>query len=87
MLLTPRQAQFAFVPSMVVVMSATISFAMTLIHHGIAAGFVQAWLNNWGLAFAIALPIAWVAVPLLRGLLAMLTRPPSTGGRSLGEMG
>ena len=46
MLLTPRQAQFAFVPSMVTVMSAVISFAMTTIHHGFAPGLLQAWLRN-----------------------------------------
>ena len=89
MLLTPRQAQFAFVPSMVTVMSAVISFAMTAIHHGFRAGLVQAWLNNWGLAFLIALPVAWVAVPALRALLAKLTRPAtaSAAARGIGEMG
>lgn len=88
MLLTPRQAQFAFVPSMVTVMSAVISFAMTLIHHGFRAGLLQAWLNNWGLAFLVALPVAWVAVPALRKLLARLTRTaPPVPARGLGEMG
>ncbi|HEY1141686.1 MAG TPA: DUF2798 domain-containing protein [Lysobacter sp.] len=89
MLLTPRQAQFAFVPSMVTVMSAVISFAMTTIHHGFGAGLLQAWLRNWGLAFLIALPVAWIAVPALRALLAKLTRTArdSTMARSLGEMG
>jgi hypothetical protein len=89
MLLTPRQAQFAFVPSMVTVMSAVISFAMTAIHHGFAPGLLQAWLGNWGLAFLIALPVAWVAVPALRALLAKLTRTArdNTMARSLGEMG
>ncbi|KQY50440.1 DUF2798 domain-containing protein [Lysobacter sp. Root494] len=89
MLLTPRQAQFAFVPSMVTVMSAVISFAMTTIHHGLAPGLLRAWLGNWGLAFLIALPVAWVAVPALRALLARLTRTArdADAARRLGEMG
>lgn len=88
MLLTPRQAQFAFVPAMVTVMSATISFVMTLFHHGFAPGLARVWLGNWGLAFVVALPIAWVTVPLLRALLARLTRTPRPmPARSLGEMG
>ena len=89
MLLTPRQAQFAFVPLMVTVMSAAISFAMTLIHYGLRPGLVQAWLGNWGLAFLIALPVAWVAVPAVRALLARFTRAAGdpAPARSVGEMG
>ena len=88
MLLTPRQAQFAFVPSMVTVMSATISFAMSAFHHGFEPGLLQVWLNNWGLAFAVALPVAWVTVPLVRGGLARLTDvAPAASARSLGELG
>lgn len=87
-MLTPRQAQFAFVPSMVTVMSATISFVMSAFHHGFQSGLLQLWLANWGLAFVVALPVAWVAVPVLRALLTRLTyASPVASGRSLGEMG
>ena len=88
MLLTPRQAQIAFVPSMVTVMSATISLAMTLFHHGLKAGLLQAWLGNWALAFVVALPVAWFAVPAVRSLLARFTHAvPPAPARGLGEMG
>jgi hypothetical protein len=88
MLLTPRQAQFAFIPVMVTVMSATISLAMTLYHHGLAPGLMSTWLNNWVLAFVVALPIAWVAVPATRALLTRLTQTARPApARSLGEMG
>jgi hypothetical protein len=84
-MLTPRQAQFAFVPLMVTVMSAVISFAMTFLHLGPVPGLVAAWLANWALAFVVALPAAWIAVPAVRGLLARLTeREPEA--RGLGEM-
>ena len=84
-MLTPRQAQLAFVPLMVTVMSATISLVMTTVHHGLRPGLVQAWLGNWGLAFVVALPVAWVAVPGVRALLARFTC--TVPARSLGEMG
>jgi hypothetical protein len=84
-MLTPRQAQLAFVPLMVTVMSASISFVMTTVHHGLQPGLLQAWLGNWGLAFAVALPVAWVAVPGVRALLARFTC--AVPARGLGEMG
>ncbi|WP_386758189.1 DUF2798 domain-containing protein [Lysobacter cavernae] len=87
-MLTPRQAQFAFVPLMVTAMSAVISFAMTAMHHGAAPGLVQVWLQHWPVAFVVALPTAWVVVPAVRALLARLTRTATAAsGRSSGELG
>lgn len=87
-MLSPRQAQLAFVPLMVTVMSAIISLVMTTVHHGLRPGLLQAWLGNWGLAFIVALPVAWVTVPALRALLARATRTTTPKpGRGLGEMG
>ena len=74
-MLTPRQAQFAFVPLMVTAMSAIMSLTLTVLHQGLAAGFLQAWLQAWGLAFVVALPTAWVVVPAVRALLVRLTFP------------
>ena len=85
-MLSPRQAQLAFVPLMVTVMSAVISFAMTVLHAGPGPGLLQAWLSNWAMAFAVALPVAWLAVPAVRGLLARLTDAPPAA-RELGGMG
>lgn len=72
-MLTPRQAQLAFVPLMVTVMSGVISFAMTALHAGLGPALLDAWLRNWALAFVVALPVAWVAVPAVRALLTRLT--------------
>jgi hypothetical protein len=85
-MLTPRQAQFAFVPLMVTVMSAVISLVMTALHVGLAPGLLQAWLANWATAFVVALPVAWVTVPTLRALLARLTRQ-APAGHERGSMG
>lgn len=88
-MLTPRQAQFAFVPVMATAMSGVISLVMTALHHGLAPGLLNAWLQNWLLAFAVALPVAWVIVPGVRKLLARLTRAEieSSKDRQLGELG
>jgi len=86
-MLTPRHAQLAFVPLMVTVMSAVISFTMTVLHHGFVADLLDAWLRNWALAFVVALPVAWVTVPSVRALLARLTRTEPAPARGLGEMG
>jgi hypothetical protein len=75
-MLTPRQAQLAFTPLMVTAMSGIISFAMTVLNHGAAPGLLRVWLQQWPVAFAVAL------------LLARLTRADvSDRARRLGSMG
>jgi len=73
-MLTPRQAQFAFVPLVVTAMSGIISLTMTVLNYGFAPGLLEAWLRNWPVAFAVALPSAWVILPGVRALLARLVR-------------
>ena len=85
-MLSPRQAQLAFVPLMVTVMSATISFAMTVLHRGVGPGLLHSWLGNWATAFAVALPVAWIAVPAVRALLTRMTRAVPVAS-ALGGMG
>jgi len=88
-MLTPRQAQFAFVPLVVTAMSGVISLAMTALNHGFTTGLVDAWLRSWPVAFVVALPAAWVILPSVRRLLARLTRSETaaSGGRQVGDLG
>lgn len=85
-MLTPRQAQLAFIPLMATLMSAVMSFTITAVHYGFRPGLLGAWLGNWALAFVVALPVAWVVVPAVRSVLARLTRQEAPQ-RGLGEMG
>ena len=81
-MLSPRQAQLAFVPLMSLVMSGAISLVMTGLHGSTSKGFLGAWLSGWMVAFMVALPVALVVVPAVRGMLSNLTRMeeiPSTG--------
>ncbi|MBU8977540.1 DUF2798 domain-containing protein [Lysobacter sp. MMG2] len=88
-MLTPRLARFAFVPLVVTLMSGVMSFAMTALHHGLAPGLVTAWLRGWPVAFAVALPAAWVILPGVRTLLARFTRACTEAApkQRLGRMG
>ena len=45
-MLTPRQAQFAFVPLVVTLMSGVMSFAMIALHRGFGPGLIDAWLRG-----------------------------------------
>ena len=57
-MLTPRQARFAFLPLMLVAMSALIGLAVVVFRQGLAQGPEEAWMLAWVLAFTIALPAA-----------------------------
>jgi uncharacterized protein DUF2798 len=73
---------------MVTMMSSVMSFTITAVRFGLRPGLVDAWLDNWALAFVVALPVAWVVVPTVRGALARLTRAETAApSRHLGEMG
>ncbi|MEG3158036.1 DUF2798 domain-containing protein [Lysobacter zhanggongensis] len=59
MFLTPRQAQFAFVPVLSLVMSGVIRLVMTALYANGSKAFVAAWLSGWLLAFIVALRSHW----------------------------
>lgn len=88
-MLSPRQAQLAFVPLISLVMSGAISLVMTGLQGNPGKGFLGAWLSGWMVAFVVALPIALVVVPAVRNGLSRLTRqaeiPPA--GEKIPETG
>ncbi len=78
-MLTPRQARFAFLPLMLVAMSALIGLAVVVFRQGLAQGPEEAWMLAWVLAFTIALPAAMLLMPAVSALLAHYTRGHSEG--------
>jgi hypothetical protein len=88
-MLTPRQAQLAFIPIAAGVMSGVISLALTAINVGLGPDLLGAWLQHWPLAFAVALPAAWLVLPAVRALLARWTDPAPAPGtrRQVGDLG
>ena len=71
--LTPVQAERVFVPLIALTMSGLMSFVMTAFNFGIHPTFPLAWLQNWALGFAVALPTALLVVPAIRRALARVT--------------
>jgi hypothetical protein len=78
MKLTPTQAQHALVPLIALTMSGLMSLVLSAYNLGIHAGFPLAWLQNWALGFAVALPTALLVVPMIRNGLARVTVPSSS---------
>jgi hypothetical protein len=75
--LNPRQGHYLFVILMCICMSGAISLAMLFIRVGFTrslGGFVNEWMKNWVIAFCVALPVALVVVPLVRKIVAGLSR-------------
>lgn len=73
-MLTPRQARYAFLPLMLVAMSALIGLAVVVFRQGLAQGAEEAWMLAWVLAFTIALPAAMLLMPAIGAVLAHYTR-------------
>ncbi|MFD1297877.1 DUF2798 domain-containing protein [Lysobacter gummosus] len=73
-MLSPRQARFAFLPLMLVAMSALIGLAVVVFRQGLAQGAEEAWMLAWVLAFTIALPAAMLLMPAVSAVLAYFTR-------------
>lgn len=87
-MLTPRQAQLAFVPLVALAMSGFISLALTVLHLGPTHRVWAAWLQQWPVAFGVALPVALLVVPAVRAGLARMTRAPApVAGSGIGDMG
>ncbi|QWF17318.1 DUF2798 domain-containing protein [Lysobacter capsici] len=73
-MLTPRQARFAFLPLMLVAMSALIGLAVVVFRQGLSQGPEEAWMLAWVLAFTIALPAAMLLMPAVSAVLSYYTR-------------
>ena len=73
-MLTARQARFAFLPLMMIAMSALIVLAAIVFRQGLSEGAEEAWMLAWVLAFTVALPTAMLVLPAVGALLSHHTR-------------
>ena len=69
----PQTAKMLFAPSVGLVMSATMSFALTAFNLGFNADFPANWLKSFAVSFVAALPISTLVVPRIQKLLAAIT--------------
>jgi len=74
-MLTPRQARYAFLPVMLVAMTALVGVALVVLQQGLAAGPDEFWMLAWVLAFVLALPGAMLLLPVVGAVLRAATRP------------
>ncbi|MFE0500988.1 hypothetical protein ACFW0P_09445 [Lysobacter soli] len=73
-MLTPRQARYAFLPVMLVAMTALVGVALVVLQQGLAAGPDEFWMLAWVLAFVLALPGAMLLLPVVGAVLRAATR-------------
>jgi len=50
-----------------------VSFALTASHHGFGPGFVALWMHDWARAFPVAVVVIYVALPVVRAVVARAT--------------
>lgn len=71
MKVSKKKYELIFVTCVVLVMTFFMPFFMLWITSGFRfnPGFFQTWMKNFGVAFAVALPIVLIAEPLIHKLL------------------
>lgn len=74
MLLTKRGSNVVFVLLMSLIMAGVMSFAMTFINAGFTSGFWAKWGRAYLVGYCVALPTAFVVVPVLRRFTDSLSR-------------
>jgi len=55
-------------------MSLMVSGVSTLGVMGLVSGFFTAWMGNWAFSWAVAFPSVLVVAPLVRRMVAKITR-------------
>ncbi len=67
-MLSRKGGNILFVVLMVLAMSLVISLAMTLLNTGVRGDLIGRWMRGFAIAFLVALPGAFIIVPLMRRL-------------------
>ncbi len=70
---------FSFFMSLL--MSAVMSFCITVLNLGWVANLLWLWLNAWSAAFVIAFPTIVLMTPLVRKLVALVISAPKHSGQ------
>ena len=73
----PRYAPFLFALLLSGVMTLLVSGVATVRGVGLVPELAQLWMSSWVVSWAIAFPLVFVLAPLVRRLVASITRAPS----------
>ena len=63
---------FVFNLLIAIIMSALMSFALTLINAGFITGFWGIWLKSALIATVVGFPVTYVAIPLVKRILKFM---------------
>jgi hypothetical protein len=72
--LTKPQGHVVFVLLMCLMMSGAMSLVMAFLEIGFRDRLVGMWTKNWVIGFVVAVPAAFVAVPVARWMAASITK-------------
>lgn len=81
------RAMFGIMMSVAIgfVMSFSLSFLMLVLNAGLIPGFLLIWMKGFALSFAVSIPIALIAIPLIEKTLLSLfpIKPPQNKGTDM----
>lgn len=68
----------AFPFTLSIMMTCLVSGVSTLVHMGLAEGFVADWMKSWAISWVTAFPILLIVLPAVRRLVALFVEaaPP-----------
>lgn len=74
----------AFPFTLSIMMTCLVSGVSTLVHMGLADGFVLSWMKSWAVSWVTAFPILLLVLPLVRRLVGYFveTVPPANVPKS-----
>ena len=67
-----KYQKLLFLFIMATLMSAIMSFVITVFNLGLVSNLLMIWLKAWGFAFCVAFPVILVISPLAQKLVALL---------------
>ena len=62
---------------MALFMSGVMSFAITVFNVGVVSNILSIWLQAWGFAFVIALPVIIIVSPIVHKIVAFVLQEES----------
>jgi Protein of unknown function (DUF2798) len=68
LVLSRKGGNILFVILMVLAMSLIMSLAMTVVNTGVRGDLIGRWMRGFVISFLVALPSAFIVVPLMRRL-------------------
>jgi hypothetical protein len=73
-MIDPKYSNYLFAALMALFMSCLMSLVITLFNMGLVENVAYVWLRAWAFAFVVAFPVITLVAPVVRRMVAMVTR-------------